>query len=131
MIVVDVTIPDGCTEGVEFPVDWGGTRYVLTVPAGSGPGKRGRDRELVKKVVWQWKADLSKDDNDPTAWKSYDAADSDNIEKMQARGVKTCRIGNGDYRVSFEGMFQYNKADTSKQRPIRRHVDVASMPAVN
>ena len=39
MIVVDVTIPDGCTEGVEFPVDWGGTQYVLTVPAGSGPGE--------------------------------------------------------------------------------------------
>jgi serine/threonine protein kinase len=108
---VHVELPGNVTEGEESDTE------------ATSPGKRPREAPLDQPPVWQWKADLSKPDVDVTAWQNYALADAENFEKMLAKGVKTCKVGSGDYRVSFEGMFQYNKEDTSKQRPVRRTVD--------
>jgi serine/threonine protein kinase len=121
--VMVAPLPGNVTEGEEGSDD----------EQAAGAAKRPRDTDFERLPRWQWKADLSKGDNDPTAWKSYDDADNTNIEKQQLRGAKTCKVGNGDYRVSFEGMFQYNKSDTSKQRPIRRILDArtVTLPAAS
>ena len=71
-------------------------------------------------IVWYWKKDLSLQDTDEKAWAPYSMEESANIEKMHQKGVRSCKIGDGTYRISFEGMFQYNKMDTSKQRPVKR-----------
>jgi serine/threonine protein kinase len=82
--------------------------------------KRKRAREATT-PTWLWKKHLNLDDGDGTAWEPYATGDTDHIEKMQGRGVKTCKLASSaDYRISFEGMFQYSKVDTSKQRPVKR-----------
>ena len=83
----------------------------------------GQPPKALPSVFWQWKKKMDLPDADDSAWQSYDVTDSDHIERMQSRGAKSCKVGTtGDYRISFEGMFQYNKNDTSKQRPVRRFV---------
>jgi serine/threonine protein kinase len=116
---VHIELPGNVTEGEESDND-------LPPPS---PGKRPREEAVVSVAIWQWKGDLSKPDTEESSWVRYGQTDSDNIEKMQARGVKTCKVGNGDYRVSFEGMFQYNKSDTSKQRPVRRILETKPISA--
>jgi serine/threonine protein kinase len=88
-----------------------------------GTRKRPRTDEPTSKkivVVWSWKKNLDKDDKDETAWEPYSLEECTNIEKAQQKGSRSCKVGDGTYRISFEGMFQYKKMDTSKQRPVRR-----------
>lgn len=84
--------------------------------------KRHRPDNVGPKVVtWYWKHDLGKADGARDAWQAYAEEDCDRIEKARARGAKTAKVGRtGEYRISFEGMFQYSAADTTKQRAVRR-----------
>lgn len=71
--------------------------------------------------VWYWKRELTLDDKNPTAWQAYSEEECDRIEKAKLRGAKSSKVGNtGDYRISFEGMFQYSSKDITKQRPVKR-----------
>ncbi|CUG06578.1 protein kinase, putative [Bodo saltans] len=80
-----------------------------------------RHRVEPKVVTWYWKKDLEKTELDPTSWQAYSEEDCERIEKAKSKGAKTAKVGqSGDYRISFEGMFQYLTTDTSKQRPVKR-----------
>jgi serine/threonine protein kinase len=89
---------------------------------GKKAAKRHRpDAAGPKIVTWYWKKDLNRDDQDQNAWQAYPEEDCDRIEKAKARGAKTAKVGHtGDYRISFEGMFQYSTSDTTKQRVVKR-----------
>lgn len=39
MTAVEIVVPDGCTAGMLFSVDWGGVSYDVAVPDGVGPGE--------------------------------------------------------------------------------------------
>jgi serine/threonine protein kinase len=80
-----------------------------------------RHRVEPKIVTWLWKKDLEKPDIDPSSWQAYSEEDCERIEKAKSRNAKTAKVGNtGEYRISFEGMFQYLTTDTSKQRAVKR-----------
>ena len=36
---VEIVVPDGCTPGMEFTVEWGGVSYTIAVPEGVWPGQ--------------------------------------------------------------------------------------------
>ena len=36
---VEIVVPEGCTAGAEFSVEWGGASYTITVPDGVAPGE--------------------------------------------------------------------------------------------
>lgn len=36
---VEIVVPDGCTPGMEFTVEWGGVSYSIAVPEGVWPGQ--------------------------------------------------------------------------------------------
>ena len=36
---VEIVVPDGCTAGTEFNVEWGGVSYSIVVPEGVWPGQ--------------------------------------------------------------------------------------------
>jgi serine/threonine protein kinase len=73
-----------------------------------------------KITVWYWKKHLNLPDSNASAWQSYSDQDSANIERQRQKQAKSCRVGNTtEYRISFEGMFQYNTKDTTKQRPVK------------
>lgn len=78
----------------------------------------------TERAVWLWKKFLNLQDDDPGAWQRYNEQDCDHIEKCHKKNAKSCKVGSTtEYRISFEGMFQYNTTDTSKQRPVRRIVE--------
>jgi serine/threonine protein kinase len=74
-------------------------------------------------VRWYWQSNLDvPDELVASAWTAYSATDSEAIERMYRRKtVRSCKIpSTEEYRVSFEGMFQYRVSDTARQRPVRR-----------
>ena len=88
---------------------------------GEPPAKKKRSQSSG--AVWYWKAQLSLPDDNPEAWQPYSDKDCAAIEKARARGAKSSKVGtSGEHRISFEGMFQYNTKDSSRQRPVRRIV---------
>tara|TARA_B100000768_G_C11140899_1_gene316048 strand:+ start:483 stop:629 length:147 start_codon:yes stop_codon:yes gene_type:complete len=36
---VEIVVPDGCSAGMDFTVEWGGTSYNITVPDGVTAGQ--------------------------------------------------------------------------------------------
>ena len=98
----------------------------MKTPSGVGTKhSRPSDAEAEKEVRWEWKKGLDANDDDEDAWEPYGAADVKQLEDAHKKGQKTGRIGpaaTSTYRVSFQGMFQYHKSDTTKQRPVRRRL---------
>jgi hypothetical protein len=92
-------------------------------------GKRPREHYNFNVGTWLWKDDLTKLDRDESAWKRYDKAQSDKIERMYARGAKSCKIGNDrDARISFRDNLIYRKSEPFKLRPVRRIVELTTVP---
>ena len=78
------------------------------------------ERNNGKITVWYWKKHLDRPDSDPNAWQTYSDQDCANIEKQRLKDAKSCKVGNtGDYRISFEGLFQYSTKDPTRQRPVK------------
>lgn len=87
-----------------------------------GPATDDETEESPKptKEVWYWKKDLTKDDADPAAWQRYGNDDVERIVRCRSKNQKTSKVGKqGEYRISFEGMFQYSTKEPTKQRPVR------------
>jgi hypothetical protein len=70
-------------------------------------------------VDWQFKVDLTKDDDDATAWQSYGAHDSGRLEAAARTRDEEFEL-NSTYSVSFADMIQFRVDDHDRQRPIRR-----------
>eukprot|EP01048_Picozoa_sp_COSAG05_P007033 COSAG05_NODE_482_length_9373_cov_198.471318_1_plen_1101_part_10 len=100
------------------------------------PAWMGRSRGPVSSVAkawWEWKSDLSRDDNDQRAWEPYDVDESSKIERAFNAGTKVVTVSSNN-SINFSEMccrFSLGTGDVAERgnqperRPIRRQTPAA------